>query len=128
MILQRARSSRFRDLLLWAMAALLLAMSTIGAIASTHGSGEHADNTFAVDARRSVGDECGDREAPSPLGSAGTVVHDLVHAWHHCGVVMAVLAVPVVKLLPLPLLRLPDAATPATPAPTIQGLFRPPIR
>jgi hypothetical protein len=110
----------------WALAVLLLAMSVLGSVAASHAP-VHDDPAFAVAALSSDSPAGCDEETPHPPGLA-SLSHDLAHAWHHCGVVMAVLPTPVVKLIALPPMLPPSVASILAPTPALQGLFRPPIR
>jgi hypothetical protein len=110
----------------WALAVLLLAMSVLGSVAASHAP-VHDDPAFAVAALSSDSPAGCDEETPHPPGLA-SLSHDLAHVWHHCGVVMAVLPTPVVKLIALPPMLPPSVASILAPTPALQGLFRPPIR
>lgn len=110
-------TGRFREGLSWALVALLLVTSVLDAIARSHAPTH--DNEHAVVA-------CV-HEAPQPPG-LGSLFYDLAHAWHTCGVVMAVLPMPVAKLLQLPSIGPPNLDVLAAVAPMLQRLFRPPNR
>lgn len=120
----RHRARAFQASLIWALAALLLVASMLGAIATGHPPVHGEDLAAAVaEADRT---DC-DEETPHPPGLA-SLSHDLAHAWHHCGVIMAVLSTPLMKLLALPPTHPPSVEVRAASAPALQGLFRPPIR
>ena len=122
----RHRARTWRASLIWALAALLLASSVLGAIAKGHPPiHDEALGALAAVAEAHPS-ECDD-ETPQASGWP-SLSHDLAHAWNHCGVVMAVLPTPIIKLLALPPTHPASAAYRATPAPALQGLFRPPIR
>lgn len=126
MIRFRRRMSALRAGLLWTLVALMLVTPVLGAIANSHAP-IHADvHALAADADADSDGDCAD-QTPHPAGLA-RLAHELAHAWHHCGVVMAVLSTPVVKLLALPPTAPPSVDVPPSLAPALQGLFRPPIR
>mgnify|MGYP001806717653 CR=1 FL=1 len=122
----RPRARAFHASLIWALAALLLVASMLGAIATGHPPVH--DEALAVSAAVADADrpDC-DEDRPHPPGLA-SLSHDLAHAWHHCGVVMAVLPTPVMKLIALPPMLPPSVASILAPTPALQSLFRPPIR
>ena len=122
----RHRARTWRASLIWALAALLLASSVLGAIAKGHPPIHGEELTASAAVAEAHPSECDD-ETPQASGWA-SLSHDLAHAWNHCGVVMAVLPTPVIKLLALPPTHPAGAGHRATPAPALQGLFRPPIR
>lgn len=110
------------------MAVVLLAMSLLGALAATH-EALHVIDGNATTAHESGPD--GDDAHPPASGDASVMdelLHGLAHAAKCCGVTMAMLTTPVVKLLAPPLPSIPALAVRAAPAPALQGLFRPPIR
>ena len=122
----RPRARAFQASLIWALAALLIVASMLGAIATGHPPVH--DEAVAVSAAVADADRPGcDEDTPHPPGLA-SLSHDLAHAWNHCGVVMAVLPMPVVKLIALPPMLPPSVASILAPTPALQGLFRPPIR
>lgn len=110
----------------WALAVLLLAMSVLGSVAASHAP-VHDDPAFAVAAPSSDSPAGCDEETRHPPGLA-SLSHDLAHVWHHCGVVMAVLPMPTVRLTKLPPTPPPSVAFILAPPPSLKGLFRPPIR
>ena len=126
MSLLRHRARALHAGLIWALASLLLVASMLGAIATGHPPVH--DDALAVSAAVADTDrpDC-DEDTPHPPGLA-SLSHELAHAWHHCGVVIAVLPTPVVKLIALPPMLPPDVASILAPTPALQGLFRPPIR
>lgn len=116
----------FKVSLHWALALLLLVMSVLGSVAASHAP-VHGDPASAVTALSPDSPAGCDKEAPHPPGLA-SLSHDLAHVWHHCGVVMAVLPMPTVKLTTLPPTLPPSVASILAPPPSLKGLFRPPIR
>lgn len=121
-------SLRLRHALIWGMAVVLLAMSLLGALAATH-EALHLIDGDAVVAHESGPDS--DDTHPSASGDASVMdelLHGLAHAAKCCGVTMAVLPTPVVKLLAPPPPLIPALAVRPAPSPALQGLFRPPIR
>jgi hypothetical protein len=108
------------------LVALVIASSMVGAVAGTHPAMHHASVTSPgalVDVERPP---C-ETSAPHDSGLA-SLAHALAHAWHHCGVVIAMLPLPVVRLLALLPACPPGIEVRTAPAPVLQGLFRPPIR
>jgi hypothetical protein len=110
------------------MAALLLAMSLLGAVAATH-EALHAIDGSAAMAYES-GPDCDD--AHPPTAGETSVLDELVHGLAHvakcCGVTMAMFTTPFVKLLAPPPPLIPILAVRPAPSPALKGLFRPPIR
>ena len=122
----RPRARAFKASFIWALAALLIVASMLGAIATGHPPVH--DEAVAVSAAVADADRPGcDEDTPHPPGLA-SLSHELAHAWHHCGVVIAVLPTPVAKLLSPPPPLIPAFYARPAPAPLLQGLFRPPIR
>ncbi len=121
----RARARAIHATLIGVLVVLVLATSMAGALAISHPSVHDVDTVVAMGVAAEPSDCEG--EAPHPPGLA-SLSHDLAHAWHHCGVVMAVLPMPVVKLLALRPTQPPSVEVRAAPAPLLQSLFRPPIR
>ena len=107
----------------------MLAMSLLGALATTHEALHVLDGSAAFAHEHIRGDEGAHSTAPTDASAIAELVHGLAHTWHCCGVTIAVLPVPVWKLLSAPPPPLVSAlgASPA-PAPALPGLFRPPIR
>jgi len=126
MSLLRLRARALHAGLIWALASLLLVASMLGAIATGHPPVH--DDALAVSAAVADTDrpDC-DEDTPHPPGLA-SLSHELAQAWHHCGVVIAVLPTPVAKLLSPPPPLIPAFYARPAPAPLLQGLFRPPIR
>ncbi len=121
----RLRARTIHAALIGLLALLVLASSMIGVLAISHPSVHDVDAAVSVGVTSEPSDCEG--EAPHPPGLA-SLSHDLAHAWHHCGVVMAVLPMPVVKLLAMKPTQPPSVEVRAAPAPLLQSLFRPPIR
>ena len=118
----RRHARALRAALTGGLILLLLASSMIGVLAISHPSVHDLDAAVAA----GVAADC-EGEAPHPPGLA-SLSHDLAHAWHHCGVVMAVLPMPVVKLLAMKPTQPPSIEIRGGPSPLLQSLFRPPIR
>jgi hypothetical protein len=121
----RLRARTIHAALIGLLALLVLASSMIGVLAISHPSVHDLDAAVAVGVAAEPADCEG--EAPHPPGLA-SLSHDLAHAWHHCGVVMAVLPMPVVKLLAMKPTQPPSVEIRGGPSPLLQSLFRPPIR
>ncbi len=110
------------------MAVVMLAMSLLGALATTHEALHVIDGSAAFAHEHGPGDD--DAHPPTPTDSSAVdeLVHGLAHAWHSCGVMMAMLPTPAVKLLDAAPPLIPAFDVRSAPAPALQGLFRPPIR
>ncbi|MCZ8062798.1 hypothetical protein [Silanimonas sp.] len=121
----RLRARTIHAALIGLLALLVLASSMAGALAISHPSAHDLDAAVSVGVAAEPSDCEG--EAPHPPGLA-SLSHDLAHAWHHCGVVMAVLPMPIVKLLAMKPTQPPSVDVRGGPAPLLQSLFRPPIR
>ena len=119
----RLRARTIHAALIGLLALLVLASSMIGVLAISHPSVHDVDAAVRVTSGPS---DC-EGDAPHPPGLA-SLSHDLAHAWHHCGVVMAVLPMPVVKLLAMRPTQPPGVEVRTAPAPLLRSLFRPPIR
>lgn len=123
-----APSLALRRALIWGMAVVLLTMSLIGAMATTHEALHAIDGSAAVAHEHGPDDDDAHPPSPADASTFDELVHGVAHAWHCCGVTMAVLPTPVVKLLSAPPPLIPAFDARPAPAPALQDLFRPPIR
>jgi hypothetical protein len=121
----RLRARAIHATLIGLLVLLVLATSMAGALAISHPSVHDLDTAVSTGVAAEPSDCEG--ESPHPPGLA-SLSHDLAHAWHHCGVVMAVLPMPVVKLLAMRPTQPPSVEASSAPAPLLQSLLRPPIR
>jgi hypothetical protein len=122
----RHRTRAFQKGLIWVVMVVLVTSSTINAIAISHAA-MNRDAFHAVsgvsEAKRS-----GCADTAKLLSGLAKLAHEIAHAWHHCGVVMAVLDMPMAKLMSLPPARPPSVEKRPAASPVLLGLFRPPIR
>jgi hypothetical protein len=127
-MLRTAPSLALRRALIWGLAVVMLAMSLLGALATTHEALHVIDGSAAFAHEHGPGDDDAHPPTPTDASAFDELVHGLAHAWHCCGVTMAVLPAPVAKLLSAPPPLIPAFDARSAPAPALQGLFRPPIR
>lgn len=110
------------------MAAVLFAASLLGALAKMHEALHVIEGSAAFAHEHGPGEADAHPPTPTDASTFDELVHGLAHAWHCCGVTMAVLSTPVAKLLLAPPPLIPAFDARPAPAPALQGLFRPPIR
>lgn len=106
---------------------MMLALSMFGALANTHDVLHVIDGSAAIVHPHEAGH--GDAHSPTAVDASvfDQFLHGLAHACHCCSVTMSA-PLPVVKLLLVPRSLIPVFYARPAPSPSLQSLFRPPIR